>query len=1447
MHLLSWLILVSSFLLTLGKNDIVAEEGIIFVKNTRSATFKWTFGFNQNAIGALNVYKLKKDGTKDDNIALVFKYGTGEYIRNTRSRFYNQLVIQTPQNGLILTINNIATTDEGLYSCQVGFINGDPLSTNNTELVVVVAPRINKENPTLQKTEDEFASLLCKAEVGNPKPLYFQWFKTDKNNNFQPITSVVAADERYDLNITKVKRDSQGKYQCLVTNRGGEDRHSITLNVRYKPVVTNPPLNRTVFENTGTTEFNCFADGNAGDTKYIWYQGRATPSNDISSLLLTNTDLAKYVRIENNQKRLTFIKPPRKYGGWYYCAGENELGTGEAKGGLLNVTYVPGEIFIPTSDGVVNGDEGKNLTVQCTSDANPPALYTWQMQKRINNVDRLIPLVENDFTGVLNLYNLTTNDTGEYKCIAVNYPNIENRDERGRIEKNIQIKIRYGPRQTNLTVNSMNHTTLEIIENTGFDLKCVSHSEPPATFNIQRYPGNTALNNDLKVGSYSIKKMTRFDEGKYICIATNTIMGSQETKSINVIVAVTPLLMKPIPETTKTVQEKATVVIQCKAEGKPPPTIFWQKYGSNFTTTDAIKIIYTEGLTNQNTKITSVASELRFESISYLDAASYSCVTFNFAGKINHTIAVDVQYAPKITSRPNNFTVRQMNSETVKFICDAKANPNTYQWKWFFNDGVNGNRELAETSNVFIRQIADRQDNGIYTCVASNSIGTGENATAYLVVEYAPTITEKPKAQMIVDIGSTVTLTCRAEGVPKPDIIWTKDSDTSFEVRKEILTLTNMQVKNMGFYTCSAKNVVGGTPARSKIIVKHAPIITTTSPSDTLFGVEIGETANLMCILNSYPVATITWIEQETGNVITTANNNYNIKEEKGEFGASSTLSLQVQEKQMGSKFICKAKNNLGSDDQQFQILGKGKPEAPVKLFASDIIQPTIPVTVNITLEWEPGYSGGYPVEFYLLYKETNGRAFSKQFIGAAQGNKYVFANRKSKTTYLFSMQAKNKLGYSSEYQPHLSFRTKDPPPDVVKVDIKTQDDGTSVVISWQILRAPGVARRNRRDTNKWEHGVIRYRQVDLQENWNEEIIENIPMNGTYVVTGLDANEKYQFHFVLYDSNGNFGKPFNVGELYPGAGPTVEERTGLSKNDIIGIGVGIGAFLLIITIIILIIAIHRKKDKKSNYPTTYNNGRVQVDIPTSTMRSGGYSDVVRASYLNDEDPFAVDSSVLDDTEDKSPPPDYDDMHSNRPPDYPDRGYGGQHTTFRPEEPTPSYTSFGRIPKTSNRSADNGQRAAEISRGNRNQNGDAYVDDYDEPEVMDPLLRRSITDLDDTYNQTERNRRSNRLSRENIVSDDDNYSNHGLRSPPSDEGNLNNRVPGAFGDRAPKYKKSAPPKYGDDPPSEPPVSPPSGFHQSGRSSPPSSIASSKPYRSDNEYIDDAEENYVGYLV
>ena len=101
------------------------------------------------------------------------------------------------------------------------------------------------------------------------------------------------------------------------------------------------------------------------------------------------------------------------------------------------------------------------------------------------------------------------------------------------------------------------------------------------------------------------------------------------------------------------------------------------------------------------------------------------------------------------------------------------------------------------------------------------------------------------------------------------------------------------------------------------------------------------------------------------------------------------------------------------------------------------------------------------------------------------------------------------------------------PPPQVVEVQLQPRDDGTSILVSWQILHDPGVTRK--RAVNKWEYAVVRYRMADLETTWTEEIIRNVSRNGTYLVTDLNGNERYEFHFILYDSNGNFGRPFNAG------------------------------------------------------------------------------------------------------------------------------------------------------------------------------------------------------------------------------------------------------------------------------------------------------------------------------
>ena len=45
-----------------------------------------------------------------------------------------------------------------------------------------------------------------------------------------------------------------------------------------------------------------------------------------------------YILLENDGKRLKFVKPPRSLAMNYYCAGKNDLGIGDPKGAYLNIT-----------------------------------------------------------------------------------------------------------------------------------------------------------------------------------------------------------------------------------------------------------------------------------------------------------------------------------------------------------------------------------------------------------------------------------------------------------------------------------------------------------------------------------------------------------------------------------------------------------------------------------------------------------------------------------------------------------------------------------------------------------------------------------------------------------------------------------------------------------------------------------------------------------------------------------------------------------------------------------------------------------------------------------------------------------------------------------------------------------------------------------------------------
>ena len=67
------------------------------------------------------------------------------------------------------------------------------------------------------------------------------------------------------------------------------------------------------------------------------------------------------------------------------------------------------------------------------------------------------------------------------------------------------------------------------------------------------------------------------------------------------------------------------------------------------------------------------------------------------------SIRYRVQYPPKLTSYPGNFSV--VEGQVAKFVCQAHARPESIQWKWLFNGEV----IEGEDENHYTRAYPQRQ------------------------------------------------------------------------------------------------------------------------------------------------------------------------------------------------------------------------------------------------------------------------------------------------------------------------------------------------------------------------------------------------------------------------------------------------------------------------------------------------------------------------------------------------------------------------------------------------------------------------------------------------------------------------------------------------------------------------------------------------------------------
>ena len=94
------------------------------------------------------------------------------------------------------------------------------------------------------------------------------------------------------------------------------------------------------------------------------------------------------------------------------------------------------------------------------------------------------------------------------------------------------------------------------------------------------------------------------------------------------------------------------------------------------------------------------------------------------------------------------------------------------------------------------------------------------NAYLKLLFPVPPEITIPPEPRPLLTIGKNYTLTCNASGDPLPKITWTKDGIPAeeFNVTGYKLHLTDVKLKDVGSYRCTASNGYGVDASNASIV-----------------------------------------------------------------------------------------------------------------------------------------------------------------------------------------------------------------------------------------------------------------------------------------------------------------------------------------------------------------------------------------------------------------------------------------------------------------------------------------------------------------------------------------------------------------------------------------------------------------------------------------------------
>ncbi|XP_077198497.1 roundabout homolog 2 isoform X11 [Paroedura picta] len=307
--------------------------------------------------------------------------------------------------------------------------------------------------------------------------------------------------------------------------------------------------------------------------------------------------------------------------------------------------------------------------------------------------------------------------------------------------------------------------------------------------------------------------------------------------------------------------------LNCKAEGRPSPTIEWYKDGERVETDKDDPRSHRMLLPSGSLFFLRIVHGRR----SKPDEGSYVCVARNYLGEaVSRNASLEVALL-RDDFRQNPTDVVVAAGEPAILECQpprGHPEPSIY-WK---KDKIRiDDREerISIRGGKLMISNTRKSDAGMYTCVGTNMVGERDSDPAELTVFERPTFLRRPINQVVLE-EEIVEFRCQVQGDPQPTVRWKKDDNDLPRGRYDIKDDYTLRIKKTmstdeGTYTCIAENRVGKVEASATLTVRAPPQFVV-RPRDQI--VAQGRTLTFPCETKGNPQPAVFWQKEGSQNLL---------------------------------------------------------------------------------------------------------------------------------------------------------------------------------------------------------------------------------------------------------------------------------------------------------------------------------------------------------------------------------------------------------------------------------------------------------------------------------------------------------------------------------------------------------------------------------------------------